>query len=150
MQSRAGERLIQMPFEVQLVDFTLRRYPGSQSPSSYESLLQLHVDGTTRTEKVYMNNVLDLKGYRFFQASYDEDEMGSILSVSYDTAGRRITYFGYFILFVGLIAVFFNKNSRFSRLARQLKKSTLLIIVLSMLSISLHAAQTNGREPMMH
>ncbi len=34
-----------------------------------------------------MNNILDLKGYRFFQASYDEDELGTILSVNKDCGG---------------------------------------------------------------
>ena len=151
MESRTGQRLIEMPFEVELIDFTLRRYPGSQSPSSYESMLKLYVDGKTRTQKVFMNNVLDLKGYRFFQASYDQDEMGSILSVSYDTAGRRITYFGYFILFAGLIAVFFNRHSRFRRLGRQLKKGALVGIIISLFSVSLQAAEpTNSATLFRH
>lgn len=147
MGGRAGERVIEMPFEVELIDFTLRRYPGSQSPSSYESMLQLHVDGKSIFTKVFMNNVLDMKGYRFFQASYDEDERGSILSVSYDTAGRRITYFGYSILFIGLVASFFNRHSRFRRLGRQLKKGTMgakAVVTLSLLSVSLHAAESNA------
>ena len=42
-----------------------------------------------------MNNVLDVKGYRFFQASYDQDEQGTVLSVNRDVAGRTITYTGY-------------------------------------------------------
>ena len=41
-----------------------------------------------------MNNVLDVKGYRFFQASYDPDEQGTVLSVNRDVAGRNITYTG--------------------------------------------------------
>jgi hypothetical protein len=31
-----------------------------------------------------MNNVLDYKGYRFFQSSFDPDEKGTVLSVSHD------------------------------------------------------------------
>ena len=31
-----------------------------------------------------MNNVLDYKGYRFYQSSYDQDELGTILSVNQD------------------------------------------------------------------
>ena len=58
-----------LPFSVELVKFTLTRYPGSASPSAYESELLVHVDGQTRHARVYMNNVLDVKGYRFFQAS---------------------------------------------------------------------------------
>ena len=49
-----------LPFSVELVKFTLTRYPGSDSPSAYESELLVHVDGQTRHARVYMNNVLDM------------------------------------------------------------------------------------------
>lgn len=120
MKNGTGQSEHTLPFEVELSDFRLIRYPGSQSPSSYESRLKLHVDGQVTEEKVYMNNVLDLKGYRFFQASYDTDEKGTILSVSHDVAGRMVTYGGYGLLFIGLLGCFLDKNSRFRRLARQL------------------------------
>lgn len=111
-----------LPFQVELVEFTLTRYPGSSSPSAYESEVLVHVDGTTRRERIYMNNVLDIKGYRFFQASYDPDEKGSVLSVNRDVAGRNITYTGYFLLIIGFIFCFIGKNSRFMQLSRQLKE----------------------------
>lgn len=120
MKNGTGQTEHTLPFEVELSDFRLIRYPGSQSPSSYESRLKLHVDGKVTEEKVYMNNVLDLKGYRFFQASYDTDEKGTILSVSHDVAGRTVTYAGYGLLFIGLLGCFLDKNSRFRRLVRQL------------------------------
>lgn len=144
MKGRTGEKMVVLPFEVELLSFTLRRYPGSQSPSSYESMLKLYVDGEERTQKVFMNNVLDLKGYRFFQSSYDQDEKGSILSVSYDTTGRNITYFGYFILFAGLLALFFNKHSRFHRLMRQLKRASFILILLSLFTFSAQASNTGS------
>ena len=111
----------QLPFAVELRDFLLKRYPGSQSPSSYESLLTIHINGEKRDAHVYMNHVLDMEGYRFFQASFDPDEGGSILSVSHDVAGRRITYTGYVVLFVGLVGCFVSRHSRFRRMARQLR-----------------------------
>lgn len=92
-----------LPFSVELKKFTLTRYPGSASPSSYESEVIVHVDGEDREERIFMNNVLDVKGYRFFQASYDQDEHGTILSVNRDVAGRNITYTGYLLLVIGLI-----------------------------------------------
>ena len=55
-----------LPFKVELVKFTLPRYPGSMSPSSYESDAIVHIDGKARHERIYMYNVLDMKGYRFF------------------------------------------------------------------------------------
>lgn len=126
-----------LPFSVELVKFTLTRYPGSASPSAYESELLVHVDGQTRHARVYMNNVLDVKGYRFFQASYDPDEQGTVLSVNRDVAGRNITYTGYVILVIGFILCLVGKNSRFMKLSRQLKdlrsgarKTTLLVAIL--------------------
>lgn len=128
IKSGSGQIESTVPFEVELIDFELIRYPGSQSPSSYESRLRLHVDGKTAEEKVYMNNVLDLKGYRFFQASYDADEQGTILSVSYDVTGRTVTYCGYGLLFIGLLGCFISKHSRFRGLVRQLKSLQFLIL----------------------
>ena len=111
-----------LPFSVELVDFTLTRYPGSASPSSYESELIVHMDGKMKRARVFMNNVLDVKGYRFFQASYDQDELGTVLSVNKDVAGRNITYTGYFVLLIGFIFSLLGKNSRFMELGRQLRK----------------------------
>lgn len=111
-----------LPFTVELVKFTLTRYPGSSSPSSYESEVLVHVDGQTRHERIFMNNVLDVKGYRFFQASFDQDEQGTILSVNRDVAGRNITYTGYLILVIGFIWSLIGRNTRFMRLSRRLKE----------------------------
>lgn len=122
MHTSKGVKTETLPFELELRQFRLNRYPGSQSPSSYESDLIVHSDGKSFEANVYMNNVLDVKGYRFFQASYDEDELGTILSVNKDVAGRNITYAGYIVLVVGFILMFFIPNSRFRKLTRQLNE----------------------------
>jgi hypothetical protein len=115
-----GQSDFMLPFQVELIKFNLTRYPGSMSPSSYESELLVHVDGKTRKERVYMNNVLDLKGYRFFQASYDADEEGTVLSVSKDVTGRSVTYTGYFLLLTGCIGCLTGKYGRIRSLYKQL------------------------------
>ncbi|HHU95976.1 MAG: cytochrome c biogenesis protein CcsA [Bacteroidota bacterium] len=122
MYTSKGVHVERLPFELELVKFTLNRYPGSQSPSSYESDLLVHLDGEVREARVFMNNVLDLKGYRFFQASYDSDEKGTILSVNRDVAGRTITYTGYLLLIIGFVLIFFVPNSRFRTLLRKLRE----------------------------
>lgn len=144
MKDGTGQTEHTLPFEIELTDFELIRYPGSQSPSSYESKLRLYVDGKVTEEKVYMNNVLDLKGYRFFQASYDTDEKGTILSVSHDVAGRTVTYCGYGLLFIALLGCFVDRNSRFRKLARQLN-SLRFLILLGLVGVTLpSAAQSSG------
>lgn len=122
MHTSRGTIERQLPFKLELIDFRLIRYPGSMSPSSYESDLKVHINGDVREAKIYMNNVLDVKGYRFFQASYDEDEQGTILSVNQDVAGRAITYAGYFLLMIGFLLMFLLPNSRLWKLNRQLKE----------------------------
>lgn len=120
VQTNRGHSYFILPFQVELVKFTLTRYPGSMSPSSFESELLVHVDGTTRRERVYMNNILDVKGYRFYQASYDTDEEGTILSVNKDVAGRNVTYLGYSVLLLGCIVSLAERKGRIRVLYRQL------------------------------
>lgn len=140
-----------LPFTVELVKFTLTRYPGSSSPSTYESELLVHVDGETRHERVFMNNVLDVKGYRFFQASYDPDEQGTVLSVNRDVIGRNITYTGYLFLVIGFILSFIAKNSRFMTLNRQLKKlrTATSTVALILLTVSTPLSAKENDSPML-
>ena len=146
---RAGDKTYfhTLPFQVELVKFTLARYPGSASPSSFESEVLVHVDGKTRRELIFMNNVLDVKGYRFYQASYDKDEQGTILSVNRDVAGRNITYAGYILLALGLLLCIVGPHSRFMYLSRQLKDmrsagvTTLLLIGLLSISAGMKAEE---------
>ena len=78
--------------------------------------------------RIYMNNVLDYRGYRFFQSSYDKDEMGTVLSVNYDLAGTIITYLGYLLLALGMVSVFFTRQSRFKFLTKKLSKANLFLL----------------------
>lgn len=92
-----GERMERqtVPFRVTLTDFRLKRYPGSHSPSSYESDLVVFHQGREEKVGVKMNKVVNVEGYRLFQSSYDPDERGTVLTVSYDCPGMQITYIGY-------------------------------------------------------
>ncbi|MDR1555280.1 MAG: cytochrome c biogenesis protein CcsA [Campylobacteraceae bacterium] len=116
-----GSKEFRLPFSIMLNDFQLERYPGSNSPSSYASEITL-LDSAANIQmpyKIYMNHVLDYKGYRFFQASYDQDEGGSVLSVNKDP-GKLPTYIGYFLLTLGLLLNIFNPKSRFRKLSSQI------------------------------
>lgn len=130
-----------LPFEIELKDFRLIRYPGSSSPSSYESDVVVRQQGKAdRQEQIYMNNVLHVGGYRLYQTSYDRDEQGTILTVNYDPVGTAITYIGYFLLFGGMLVALFHKHSRFRTLGRMLNRKALMIALL-MLSIGAASAQ---------
>ncbi|CAM4071106.1 cytochrome c biogenesis protein [Gillisia limnaea] len=116
-----GPREEMLPFALQLRAFELERYPGSESPASYASEMQVIDHEASFPYRIFMNNVLDYKGFRFYQASYDTDEKGTILSVSQDRPGTYITYFSYTLLTIGMFFTFFVKGSRFSMLNRRLK-----------------------------
>jgi len=140
-----GEKVHVLPFQVELVKFTLKRYPGSMSPSSYESELFVYADGAKRQALVYMNNVLDVKGYRFFQASFDSDERGTVLLVSRDMAGRNVTYAGYLLLFVGAILCLTGRNGRIRTLIKQLRKpKTVAVALLLGLCVGVYAQQPSA------
>ncbi len=127
-----GARDIDLGFSIKLEDFILERYAGSNSPSSYKSKVVV-IDGDKEMPyQIFMNNVLDYKGYRFFQSSYDMDELGTILSVNNDP-GKIPTYIGYFLLFVACVWLLFAKNSRFQKLSRFLKNQQIYSVVFAFL-----------------
>ncbi len=140
-----------LPFKIKLRDFQLERYPGSHSPSSYASEITLidPKDNIKMDYRIYMNHVLDYKGYRFFQSSYDPDESGSILSVNHDAWGTGITYLGYFLLTMGMILTFFTKKARVKKLNRLINKfrdkrlHNTSIITFILISTIVSSAQVN-------
>jgi cytochrome c-type biogenesis protein CcsB len=147
-----GSREIQLPFSLFLKDFEVERYPGSNSPSSFASDVVL-IDndlGLQEEHRIFMNNVLKHRGFRFYQASYDSDEMGTILSVNKDRAGTLITYLGYFLLFAGMIVAMFIPGTRFAMIAKKASsaaKSIILILLLLGGSISLFSQEVPPKEP---
>ncbi|MCX6239265.1 MAG: cytochrome c biogenesis protein CcsA [Bacteroidia bacterium] len=139
-----------LPFSLKLNDFVLKRYPGSNSPSSYESLITLtdKEQGLNEDHKIFMNNVLKHRGYRFYQSSYDQDERGTILSVNKDIAGTTLTYLGYFFLFLGILLSIFNPRSHFYGLMKRASAGGTLVVLLLLLSgFSASAAEPQPVSP---
>ena len=146
-----GPKVYNTPFSLKLDDFVMETYPGSSSPSAYESHVQI-IDGGKQTPyKIYMNHVLNHGGYRFFQASFDPDRQGTVLSVNHDFWGTLITYIGYFFLFTAMFIVFFWKGTHFWKLNKMLKnvnKKRTLSVLLILLSLSFNAQkiETHGTD----
>lgn len=130
-----GSKSMPLPFSIKLNKFIARRYPGTQNVySSFESQITVEDPEENFDYEIYMNHVLDHKGFRFFQASFFPDESGTILSVSHDFWGTWVTYIGYFLLYIGMMMILFDKGSRFGELKRRLdkiklKKSKLMMIL---------------------
>ncbi len=119
-----GAKRIKLPFAIKLNDFIMERYPGTENASSYASEVTLVDPGNNlrRNQRIYMNHILNYGGYRFFQSSYDQDELGTYLSVNHDFWGTWISYLGYALLTIGMILTFFDKKSRFVQLSDNLKR----------------------------
>ncbi|MFT6983233.1 MAG: cytochrome c-type biogenesis protein CcsB [Crocinitomicaceae bacterium] len=113
-----GSKEIKVPFSIFCKDFKLDRYPGSNSPSSFESFITIIDDENNykKNTSIYMNNVIDYKGYRLFQSGYEQDESGTHLSVNHDWWGTNISYLGYLMMGIGMILSLFSKNGRFREL----------------------------------
>lgn len=135
----------ELPFRLRLDDFRLVRYPGSNSPSSFESFLTVSSGSDTRSEHVYMNKVVYEQGYRLYQSSYDTDEQGTVLSVNYDNWGTGITYTGYLLLLAGMLLTMADPKSRFRQLIRQLGKSV-PVLLFSCLPVCLAAQETASNQ----
>lgn len=149
-----GAIMIKLPFAIKLNKFDLERYPGSSSPSSYASEITV-IDNLNNKEfpyRIYMNNILNYGGYRFFQSSYDRDEQGTILSVNHDYWGTLITYIGYFLLFASLIISLFIRKNRVGRISMQLndvhkKRKQLTTIAMILFILGMGSQVSYAQEP---
>lgn len=120
-----GALPIELPFEVQCLEFQLDRNPGSDMASSYASVVRVKDPGNEKEfdQRIFMNNVLDYNGYRFFQSSYYPDESGTILSVNHDWWGTNVTYLGYLLMSIGMLLSIFAPAGRFKSLLKLISKS---------------------------
>ena len=100
-------------FDIKLEEFRVGRYQGTMRAASYES--DVSVPGAGR-HTISMNNPLKYRGLTFYQASFQEDDMGrpmaSILSVNKDP-GRGLKYLGSLLIVLGAIIMFYFKRLKF-------------------------------------
>ncbi|MDX1462551.1 MAG: cytochrome c biogenesis protein CcsA [Marinirhabdus sp.] len=136
-----GAKEVTVPFGIKLNDFQLEKYPGTNSASSYASEVTVldPAENVNMDYRIYMNNILDYDGYRFFQSSFDKDEQGTYLSVNSDWWGTIISYLGYALLTLGMIWTLFSKNTRFYDLRKKIQKiraksGTFVFVLFLMLS----------------
>ncbi len=100
-----------LPFTLHLLDFRKVDYPGTANPSSFESDVILHdeKDGVTLERTIKMNEPLDYKGFRVFQASYVQDEElgeASVFSIA-KNPGIGLIYTGSVIILIGVLFLFY-------------------------------------------
>ena len=92
-----------------------------------------------------MNKPLKYHNWRFCQSDYDSDQQGVVLSYNYDPWGIGITYTGYVLLLVAMIAFFFQKHTYFRAMLRQQHKW--LMVGLGVVAIILAVIMTKVVTP---
>ena len=133
-----------LPFNMKLCNFNIEYYAGTDSPMDFVSLVAFS-DGDE--QQVSMNNIAKKQYYRFYQSGYDTESGWVHLSVSYDPLGITVTYCGYVMLLLSIIAFLADPRGGFRRTIRQVMKkesvkakavvlALLLLVPMKMLSSS--------------
>ena len=143
-----GAMQMQLPFSIKLNDFQLDKYPGSESAMSFASEVTVIDPSETFDFRIFMNNILNYKGYKFFQSSYNitPEYEETHLSVNHDFWGTTITYIGYFLLYAGLVLILFLPGTRFDFLRKSLQKLKKTKTSLSILALIFYSVFSFGQD----
>ena len=71
------------PFDLELIDFKHDKYPGTEIPFNFSSevIVHPHESETSQKALIYMNHPLRYAGLTFYQASFSQDELTTVLQV---------------------------------------------------------------------
>jgi hypothetical protein len=118
-----GAKTLILPFSLHLLDFKIKRYKGSKTPSQFQSnvVIEDFEYNIKKTYSIYMNHILKYRGYRIYQYSFHKDEKGTIFFVSRDP-GTPVTYKGFILLLVVIILSLFHTKSRIWQLEIDIRK----------------------------
>lgn len=103
------------PFSLHLIEFRHDRYPGTEIPKDFSSLVRLQRPdtGEDRQVRIYMNNPLRYNGETYYQASFDKDDQGTVFQVVRNP-GWLTPYFACVLVSVGLLIQFFTHLFKFA------------------------------------
>ena len=132
-----------------LWDFQVVEDPQTHAPVDYITELRL-LDRSRQPLKVdegtlRMNKPLKYHYICFCQSNFDSDELGVTLRYNYDPWGIGITYIGYALLLIAMIAFFFQRRTYFRAMLRQQHKW--LMVGLGVVAIILAFVMTKVVTP---
>ena len=96
------------PFEIELIDFSHDKYPGTEIPFNYSSEVMVHhMEDSTKSQKalIYMNHPLRYEGHTFYQASFANQDKTSILQVVRNP-GWLLPYISVLLMGLGMCVQF--------------------------------------------
>ena len=131
-------------FALTLNGFEVKYYPGTDSPMDYVS----HLDAEGARVDVSMNNIGRFRGFRFTQAGYDNDMLGSSLRVLYDPWGIALTYIGYALLLFSMVVLLCGHSTQLLMWYRKALESNFLkaVALLLFLGLPLSAGAAEPRR----
>ena len=97
---------------------------------------------------VSMNNIGRFRGFRFTQAGYDNDMLGSSLRVLYDPWGIALTYIGYALLLFSMVVLLCGRSTQLLMWYRKALESNSLktVALLLFLGLPLSAGAAEPRR----
>ncbi len=95
------------PFELELLDFSHEKYPGTETPYNFSSQVSMHHNEKNLNQKalIYMNHPLRYEGLTFYQASFANQDRTSIFQVVRNP-GWLLPYISVLLMGLGLIVQF--------------------------------------------
>ena len=135
-----------LPFSLTLDHFEIEKYPNSDRPKDYVSYLRLSDGETQKDVVISMNHILRHKHYRFYQSDYDE-QGNSVLDVARDPWGIGVTYAGYALLFVALVAMLVERRKAFRAVTISWLAVLVILIVVLYIRMLTHPLLPVLRSP---
>lgn len=138
-----------LPFTLRLKEFRIVNYPGTDAPLDYQSIISVMHGNEAEELMVSMNHIGNADGYRLFQSGYDSDGEGVVLGVVYDPWGIAITYAGYLLLLIGIVATLLSRKTQMRALYRSAVKPVAAVVLLCTVGVSTASAaelQTVDRD----
>ncbi len=149
-----GAKPVILPFKITLKDFSIDRYPSTNSASFFASEVQVidERSNATMNFKIFMNNFLQYDRYRFLQSTFDMDEKGTYFIVTHDYWGTWVSYIGYGLLTLSFVLTFLNRKSRFNQLSRKIllmraSRSFYILLLLALSIVSPAQPEIKPKDP---
>ncbi len=97
-----------LPFIIKLKDFRKEEHPGTTTPRSFQSLVEVIENGVAREKLIQMNEPLRFNEYTLYQASFTDGSRGRETSTFavVRNSGRVLPYISTFVTFFGLVVHF--------------------------------------------
>ena len=104
------------PFNIRLLEFRHDKYPGTDIPKNFSSRIRLQQPdtGEDREVLIYMNNPLRYAGETYYQASFDQDNQGTVLQVVHNPSWLT-PYFSCVLVGAGLVVQFLSHLVAFAK-----------------------------------